>query len=374
MAVVAWAACPPGDDAMSAAATTAATASKAATPATTAPDLGFDVRKVARDVHAVIRRNPPGYLFDCNSAFIIGRDGVAVLDGQFTTQSAGEVIAALRKITLKPVKYVINTHAHDDHISGNQAWRDAYPEAEFVAHEETARDMAGGYLERRRQLAEALPPGVESMRAALAANKGSDGAPLNAEQIAKLENDVALGNRYAAEAPAFRLILPDRTFRDSLTLSLGGRDLTLRFLGRAHTAGDIVVQLPRERIVFSGDLVVWPVPLAGTTSYPLEYGATLDRLREIPHDTLIPGHGPVMRDDAYLDLMSRLMHSLGRQTEAAVARGDSLEQARKSVDLEEFRRAICGESKVKKQLFEAYVAEPGVARAFEQASERRAGR
>jgi len=336
--------------------------------AVTGADLGFDVRPVARDVHAVIRRNPPGYLFDCNSAFIIGRDGVAVIDGQFTTESARQVIAALRKLTRKPVKYVINTHAHDDHVSGNQAWREAFPRAEFVAHEETARDMAGGYLERRRQLAEALAPGVASMREALAANRGSDGNPLDAEQVAKLENDIALGERYAAEAPAFRLTLPDRTFRDSLTLALGGRDVVLRFLGRAHTAGDIVVHLPTEGVVFSGDLVVWPVPLAGTTSYPLEYGATLDRLRALPHATLVPGHGPVMRDDAYLDLMSRLMHSLATQAEAAVARGDSLEQARRSVDLEEFRRAICGDSKVRRKLFEVYVAQPGVARAFEQAS------
>src|SRR5262245_10964757 len=95
-------------------------------------------------------------MLECNSGFPIGRDGVLVIDAQFTTKSAGEVIAALRKITKKPVKYLVNTHAHDDHISGNQAWKAAYPGIEFVAHEETAKDMQGGYLERRKELAKNL--------------------------------------------------------------------------------------------------------------------------------------------------------------------------------------------------------------------------
>lgn len=331
-------------------------------------DLGFDVKRVAPDVYAVIRRNPPGFLFDCNSGFVIGRDAVLVIDAQFTTKSANEVIAALKKLTKKPVRYVVNTHSHDDHISGNQAWRAAYPGVKFVAHAETAKDMTTGYLERRKQLAGALPEATTAFRAALSANRGSDGKPLAPDQWVRLENDVALGEQYAAEAPDFHLQTPDLTLTDSLTLSLGGRDVTVRFLGRAHSAGDVVVQLEKPAVVFSGDLVVWPVPLAGTTSFPLEYAATLQELKALPHATLVPGHGPVMTDDTYLDVMIGLMSAIRDQTQAAVARGDSLGALRKSLDLEKYRTAICGDGKVKNMLFNGYVVMPGVERAYEQAS------
>jgi len=331
-------------------------------------DLGFDVRTVAPGVYAVIRRNPPGFLFDCNSGFIVGSKGVAVIDAQFTTESAKQVIAALKKITSEQVLYVINTHSHDDHISGNQAYRAAWPGVQFVAHFQTERDMSTGYLERRKQLAANLPVALASLRGALAADRGADGAPLDSDQVVRLQNDIALGERYVTEAPAFRLQSPNRTFRDSLTLTLGDRDVTLRFLGRAHTAGDIVVQPRGTGVVFCGDLVAWPVPLAGSTSYPLEYAATLRRLRALPHDVMVPGHGPVMTDDGYLDLEVRLMTAIRTQTEAAVAHGDSLGALMKNLDLEEFRRAFCGNGKVKNQLFQGYVVQPGVARAYAQAT------
>jgi cyclase len=331
-------------------------------------DLGFDVKRVAPGVYAVIRRNPPGFLFDCNSGLVIGRDGVLVIDAQFTTKSANEVIAALKKITKKAVRYVVNTHSHDDHISGNQAYRAAFPGVKFVAHAETARDMTSGYLERRKQLAAAIPQATSAFRAALSTNRGSDGAPLAPDQWVRLENDVALGEQYAAEAPAFRLVTPDVTLTDSLTLSLGDREVIVRFLGRAHSAGDVVLQLRRPDVVFSGDLVVWPVPLAGTTSFPLEYAETLEHLKALPHGILVPGHGPVMTGDAYLDLMIGLMSAIRDQTRAAVARGDSLGALRQGLDLEKYRAAICGDGKVKNQLFQGYVVLPGVQRAFEQAS------
>ena len=331
-------------------------------------DLGFDVKRVAPDVYAVIRRNPPGFLFDCNSGFVVGKDGVLVIDAQFTTKSANQVIAALKKITSKPVLYVVNTHSHDDHISGNQAYRAAWPAVKFVAHAETAKDMTSGYLDRRKQLAGAIPGATAAFRGALSANKGSDGAPLATDQWVRLENDVALGDEYAAEAPDFKLQTPDVTLTDSLKLSLGDRDVTVRFLGRAHSAGDVVVQLRRPDVVYSGDLVVWPVPLAGTTSFPLEYAETLQHLKALPHATLVPGHGPVMTDDAYLDLMIGLMSAIRDQTRAAVARGDSLGALRQSLDLEKYRVAICGDGKVKNQLFQGYVVLPGVQRAYEQAT------
>jgi glyoxylase-like metal-dependent hydrolase (beta-lactamase superfamily II) len=139
-------------------------------------------------------------------------------------------------------------------------------------------------------------------------------------------------------------------------------------LGRAHTAADLVVHLPKENIAVTGDLVVWPVPLIGSTSYPAEYGATLEKLLALRPAVIVPGHGPVMRDDTYVKLMVRLLTSIKQQVAAAVGRGETLEQTRKSVNLTEFRQAFAGDSKLKSFVFANYVTVPAVAAAFRQAS------
>jgi hypothetical protein len=83
---------------------------------------------------------------------------------------------------------------------------------------------------------------------------------------------------------------------------------------------------------------------------------------------LLPGHGPVMRDDSYLQLVTRLMNTVKQQTEAAVASGNgTIEDVRKHVDLAELRTAFAGDSKVRRVLFSAYVAGPAVESAFKDA-------
>src|SRR6185369_11048490 len=134
---------------------------------------------------------------------------------------------------------------------------------------------------------------------------------------------------------------------------------------------DLVVYLPKEKIAACGDLIVLPVPLIGSTSYPLEYGATLENLLKLDAGIIIPGHGAVQRDDSYIRLMIRLLNSIKQQTEAAVQRGENLEQLRKSVNLEEFRKAFAGDSQHKSFIFQNYVFLPATAAAYQQLTEKK---
>ena len=102
---------------------------------------GFDLQKVAEGVYAAIRKEPPGLMFNANVVFIINDDDVIVVDTNITPSSAKEALAALRKLTTRPVRYVINTHWHPDHISGNQVYRDAFPGVEFIAQTTTLEDL-----------------------------------------------------------------------------------------------------------------------------------------------------------------------------------------------------------------------------------------
>ena len=94
----------------------------------------FELIKIADGIYAAIRTEPPGLTVNANTVFIINENDVVVVDTTLTPGTAREEIAALKRITNKPVRYVINTHWHDDHIMGNQAYKEAFPGVEFIAH------------------------------------------------------------------------------------------------------------------------------------------------------------------------------------------------------------------------------------------------
>src|SRR5215471_2906164 len=132
-----------------------AVTSPAAAPSS--PPSGFEVRELAPGVYAEIRKEPPGLAVDCNVVFIVNDADVFVVDANDTPGSARESIAALKKITDRPVRYVINTHWHDDHVIGNAAWRDAYPGAALLAHEALAEYLPGKGVAARQQMRTQAP-------------------------------------------------------------------------------------------------------------------------------------------------------------------------------------------------------------------------
>src|SRR3954465_12596142 len=87
----------------------------------------FDVQKIDNGVYALIRHDPISYVNNANSLIVIGDDAVLVVDAQFTRLATNQTIGAIRQITSKPVRYVVNTHWHDDHVAGNQVYRDSFP-------------------------------------------------------------------------------------------------------------------------------------------------------------------------------------------------------------------------------------------------------
>jgi len=188
------------------------------------------------------------------------------------------------------------------------------------------------------------------------------------EERAGYASDVSLVTRYLADAPSFDVVLPTIAIADRLTLHRSGRDIEVRFLGGGHTAGDLVVYLPKERIVAAGDLVVSPIPLVGSDqSHIGPWIASLEQITALAPATLVPGHGPVMHDVRYVEQMVRLFRAVEERTKAAIGRGETLDQARKSVDLSSFEREFAGDSPLRVSLFRNYVAGPAVAAAFADA-------
>jgi glyoxylase-like metal-dependent hydrolase (beta-lactamase superfamily II) len=332
----------------------------------TAPQR-FDVQKLSDGVYAVIRREPPGLMFDANNLFIIGERDVIVVDSNFSLASTREVLAALRKLTDKPVRYVINTHWHDDHITGNQIYREAFPGVEFIGHESAPGDMADMGAKNRRGLQDNTPRLIKLFRDQVEKKKNLAGQDLTEEESVSYLKDAGLLERYLESIPSLQIIAPTLTLKESLTLRRGTRSVEILHTGRGHTPADLIVYLPAEGLLATGDLVVHPVPLVGSTSLPADYAATLRKVLEFKPKIIVPGHGSVMRDDSYVRRVTALLDSINSQAEAAVRRGETLEQARRSVRLEEFRQQFAGESQLKSFIFQTYVVSPGVEAAYKQA-------
>ncbi len=327
----------------------------------------FKIEKLADGVYAAIRTEPPGLTVNANCVFIINDNDVVVVDSTLTPGTAREAIDALKQLTKKPVKYVINTHWHDDHILGNAAYRDAFPGVEFIGHAALLDYLpTTGLSNRKGAMSEQGYPGfIKALKSRLESNESVFGGVMNEEERLAYQGTLDIAERYMAENPGVEVVLPTTTVKESLTLKHGKRTIEIRYFGRGHTSGDLVVFLPKERVAITGDLVVWPVPYVGSPqSHPGEWSKTLDQIVALSPTRIVPGHGPVLKDDSQLKAMSKLFAFIDEQVRAGVKRGESLEQIRKTLDLDSYREIFAGESRMRKLIFRNYVVGPAVEAAY----------
>jgi glyoxylase-like metal-dependent hydrolase (beta-lactamase superfamily II) len=281
----------------------------------------FDLRKVADGVHAAIAR--PRTPINCNAAVVVYDEGVLVVDTHSRPSSAKALIAQVKAVTDKPVRYAVDTHFHWDHAQGNQAYPVAFPrQVAIVASEATRESLKTEGLVRVKQQIEQAPAEIADRKKRLADEK-------DAGARARLQDEIAQYESYLAELKSMELVLPDLTFDKSLILHRPDRDIVLLFLGRGHTAGDVVAYLPQQKVVATGDLLHGWMPWMGD-GYPPEWVATLDQLGKLDFEWIIGGHGDV-KPKAHLTTFRNYLADLIDETRRARGRGEALDEAKASV-------------------------------------------
>jgi len=223
-----------------------------------------------------------------NIGFVIGSEAVAVIDTGGSYAVGAALKEALRAVTPLPVRYVINTHGHPDHVFGNAAFVDANaggtaaaPPPQFIGHANLPRMLAARGDVYMRKLKTQLGPAAEKST----------------------------------------LIAPTRTVQDHLRLDLGRRKLELRAWPNAHTYSDVSVYDTGTRTLWTGDLLfIGRTPsLDGDAAGWLTAMDALDRL---PASATIPGHGPVTRDrHAALARQRAYLNALLRDVRAGIRQG-----------------------------------------------------
>lgn len=271
-----------------AAAALAAPPHAAAQPAPAGPKQQF--RKVAEGVYAALPA--PGSDVAANSGFIVGTKGVWVFDA-LRPDVVKEMLVEIRKVTPLPVRYVVNSHHHYELVMGNAVFEGAT----IVSH-----------VNARRQLV-TNPPAAQMDRTR--ASNQQLGLPNSAAD--------------ASAAPPLRL--PDLTYTDRLVFYDGDRELQLIHLGRYHTDADTVLFLPKEKILFSGDLLPGiGGPGGQREAYFRDFIQSIDAALALDFDTIVPGRGDQLATKQDLKNFQQYLRDLVTQVQAFVSRGATADE------------------------------------------------
>lgn len=308
--------------------------------------------QIAEGVYQFITA-PDGYVPNGNSVAIVNENDVLVFDTFSRPSTARTVLAEIRKITNKPVRYVVNSHHHPDHWSGNEVYAEAFPDLEIIATEQSRKFMLNIASAWPAVFQEKLRQDEASLDEEIQSGKDAEGGAITAEERRQDEDDVRLERDFTTEALAVRRTYPTLTYTDRLTMWLGGREF--RFISMVGDAdGTTVLYLPKEKILISGDLLSYPVPYFSLNIG--EEAKNLKMLEQFDAEVIIPGHGPAWRDKDFLRLEMELFDAIVAQVTKAEQRGAvTVEEIQKAVDVEYLRVKFTHDDKELNEKFERYV-------------------
>ncbi len=298
---------------------------------------------VAKNTYVIIHDNATDDWPHGNTGVIVTAEGVVVVDSAYLPSRATADIALIRKITSQPVRYVLNTHWHFDHNNGTIAYKRAYPGLKVVSERATKKyielnatwwsrmSVAPG-SPRRRSLAD--------LEKQLETGKDEEGNPLSESARRDMAGNIRKRKSEFEELATLEVVVPDVVFDKSLVLTVGDRKIELRDLGHANSPNDVVMYLPDEKVLFTGDIVVEsPLPFVGA-SWPVTWVAVLREIEQWPAQGIVPGHGPIMRDASYVRNVRTLLETAMTQVEMLAREGKTLEQIQDAVTLTEIRKQV----------------------------------
>ena len=247
-----------------------------------------------RNRTGILRQLIPGhYVFSStsfNSGVIATSEGVVVLDALSSEGIARQERETIANVIKQPVRFLVSSTFHNNYTWGNVAYQDV------------------------------IRIGHEDYRSDLLAQMQRDRAPLE-DQKARL---------------------PQVTFRDRLTLRLGGKEIQILYLGRGHTRGDSIIFVPQDRIAYVSELFFSDQFLYINDGYGVSWLKTLDAVEAIPADIIVPGHGPIPEDPREtrqgLQRFRQMLVDLRDAVQKEISRGATEDQAAAAIQLPQYEK------------------------------------
>ena len=326
----------------------------------------YDTVKLADGLYAFIAPEASTAFVSGNSVLIVGADGALVVDSGHVPSLTKRMIADIGRLTDKPVRFLVNTHWHPDHVSGNSLYRDQWPGLAIVSTPGTQFELTrpDSLYDDLTEMNKYMP----KLEQALATGKGEGGKPLSDGERAYYSQILTEARFMNAELKQTPKAPPTVTFERKMIVDLGGRKVEISFLGRGNTGGDAVIYVPDAKVLITGDLLVGPTPFA-IGSFIDEWIVTMKVLAAIDATAIVPGHGPVEHDKQHMLLVTQALEALSQQAHAAVKQDMTQEQFVKSVDMARFRSQMAGNDQTRGSNFDQYFVSPGASRAYREAKE-----
>ncbi len=266
-----------------------------------------------------------------NAMVLVGEFDTLVVDSHVTPAAARALLDSLSVITDKPVRYLVNSHYHFDHAHGNQAFPDG---VEIIGHEFTRAKLngdIGNVLEENtfRSFSDPVPATVASLERQVSEESDPQRRAV-LEERHRVQRDYM--NAIGEVDPTPPNITLDRKMTLFQVVANGSREIQLHHFGRAHTGGDVVIYLPQESVLFTGDMMLPGLAYMGD-GHVDEWPATLEAMKTLDFDTWLPGHGPVVRTRDPIDNFQAYLGDLWERTEAMHRRGVSAADAAAQIDM-----------------------------------------
>ena len=292
-------------------------------PGTNYTGPAFTFNKIADGVYHAVGTG--SLVVMSNATIIEGDRDVLVVDSHVSPGGAWALREELKKVTPKPIRYVVNSHFHFDHSHGNQIYG---PEVEIIGHEFARQQMVAGKSmdsPAREFFVGQVPNQIAALEKRLA-------AATDEKMKADTERALAIQRNHLEGTNAVVPTPPNVTLTHAMTLHRGAREIRLLHLGRGHTAGDVIVYLPKERIVATGDFLVEGTSYMGDAFFT-EWIESVEALKKLDFDTVLPGHGNAFKGKAKLDHWQAYVRDFWTQAQAFHKKGVPWEEAAKQVDL-----------------------------------------
>lgn len=281
----------------------------------------FDVEPVVPGVYAAIAR--PTFRPNGNAEIILLENGVLVVDTESKPSAANEVIAYIKQLTDKRVKYIVITHFHADHTQGASTYLQAWPQAEIISSEATRAAILQRGQARMMLEAFNVPRQIDQMKSDLSHTQ-------DPAERQYLQKNLAEASLYKHELTTLQIPLPTMTVNRGLRIEDKSHPVEVLFLGKAHTDGDLFVFLPKDKILITGDAMQSLTPTM-RDCYPVDWIRTLQSTEKLDFDTVIGGHGEPFHGRQTFQLWEQYFADLLDRAAKAYASGATLDQTREQL-------------------------------------------
>ncbi|HYG02833.1 MAG TPA: MBL fold metallo-hydrolase [Chryseosolibacter sp.] len=316
------------------------------------------MRKVHDGVYAIIHDPATDEWPHGNSGVVVGTKGVMVIDANYLPSRSRADIKLIRRITDKPITHLVFTHWHFDHNNGTIAYLEAFPDIKIISERNTRRFIElNGYWWSRSVTAQSSNKrkSLQQLEATRSSGKDKSGKEFTDEEKGSMDTIIMWRKNELSELEGLTVVPPNQVFDAELKIDLGKRQIVLKNMGPANSPNDVAIFLPKEKILFTGDILVQGPRPYTSNCWPIPWINVLKQLEAQPVNAIVPGHGPVLPDHQYTRQMRGLLEATKLRVEAMIEKGMTLEQIQSTINMDDQHKGVWDRGDAGKPIWNATI-------------------